>query len=135
MASLRIKDLQRLNAGRYPNGIPNDPAGHDFVVVMAHHLASLPRDPRQTIAAFLEQHASWMTIAEQKALIVETISKPRRWRADSLAWRLRLIDADRTALKITTIGAIDVDKSQRAKRRARRSAERSRQWRMKQKCT
>jgi hypothetical protein len=45
----------------------------------------------------------------------------RRWRADKLAWRLRLTSADRATLKITTIGSIDKAKSQRWHERRERA--------------
>lgn len=129
LASLRLKDLMTLARARYPQGIPNSPAGRDLVTIVAHHLAALPRNPTQTIPDFITAHAPWFTIAEQEELIVATIASPQRWKADSLAWRLRLTDADRTALKITTIGAIDCTKAQREQRRKAKHAERSRKRR------
>ncbi len=133
IAALRLKDLRRIMRARYPNGIVNDAPGRDLVTIMAHHLAALPLDPRRTIAGFIREHAGWFTVTEVDALILDTINTPRRWRADTLAWRLRLIDADRTALKITTIGAIDVSKAQRAARRRQRQNENSRKWRARRK--
>jgi hypothetical protein len=132
-AVLRIKELHKLIQGRHQGAIPNSEAGRTLVLVMAHHLAALPRDPRDTIPDFIERHADWMSIADTKALILETIDKPQRWKADSLAWRLRLTDADRTTLKITTIGAIDLSKAQREQRRKQRARERTRIWRAKRK--
>jgi hypothetical protein len=55
-------------------------------------------------------------------LIDRVTSKPLRWTADTLAWRIGLNDATRTLLKITTIGAIDLNKVQRAERRKQRDA-------------
>ncbi len=130
LAALRIRDLQRIMLARYrSHPIADDKPGRDLITIMAHHLAALPADPRRTITSFLADHAPWFTIAEQQALILETISKPQRWRADTLAWRLRLIDEDRTALRITTIGAIDVSKAMRATRRRKRQNENCRKWR------
>src|SRR5438105_279702 len=53
-------------------------------------------------------------------------------RADPLAWRLRLTTAERSALKSTTIGAVDANKAAReAERKARRrEAERERRRRI-----
>ena len=49
----------------------------------------------------------WMTTGEATGYINEALTNPQRWKADQLAWRLRLTAADRSALNITTIGAID----------------------------
>jgi hypothetical protein len=55
------------------------------------------------------------------------------WTADQLAWRLHLTDADRTALAITTIGAIDCPKRVRTIRRKARIAANAKAWRAKRK--
>jgi hypothetical protein len=44
---------------------------------MCHHLAALTGDPRTKIMGFIELRCPWMPIAEAKALLVETIAKPR----------------------------------------------------------
>jgi hypothetical protein len=48
-------------------------------------------------------------------------------KADDLGGRLRLSDADRTRLAIRTIGAFDVDRKARAKRRLAKKRERDRE--------
>ena len=47
-------------------------------------------------------------------------TKPRRLHADRIAKMLRVTDAERTALKLTTIGACDVSKAERLRRRRER---------------
>ena len=128
MASLRVRDLNRLFQARYGLTLPDDDAGRDDAAVMAHHLVGLPGNPAERITHWLELKAPWFMIGETKALIAETITHPMRWRADKLAWRMRLTAADRKALRITTIGAIDASKGQRsAQRRDRkRKAEEAR---------
>jgi hypothetical protein len=59
---------------------------------------------------------------ECTALINRVLAKPLRWTADTLAWRIGLTDATRTLLKITTIGATDCNKAQRAERRRQQDA-------------
>ena len=113
IAAVRVSELSRLFSARYGETLPDDDAGRDDAGLMAHHLAALTGDPRRRVMGFVELRCPWMTVAEAKALLLETIDKPRRWRADKLAWRLRLTMADRTALKITTIGAVDAPKSRR----------------------
>lgn len=119
--SMRVSELSRLFTCRYGEVLPDDDAGRDDATIMCHHLAALHGDPRPKVMGFLELRCPWMPIAEAKALLVETIAKPRRWRADKLAWRLRLTHADRATLKITTIGSIDKAKSQRWRERKERT--------------
>jgi hypothetical protein len=54
----------------------------------------------------------------------DALVNPQRWKADALAWRLRLTAADRAALGITTIGAIDENKAARTKRRRAKDRQR-----------
>jgi hypothetical protein len=121
IASLRVSELSRLFTRRYGEVLPDDDAGRDDAQIMAHHLAALHGDPRPKVMGFIELRCPWMPIAEAKAMLIETIAKPRRWRADKLAWRLRLTHADRATLKITTIGSIDKAKSQRWHERQERA--------------
>src|ERR1041385_8510781 len=60
----------------------------------------------------------------RERLITEVVQCPLKWAADRLAWKLRLTDAKRTELKITTIGAIDCSKDQRQARRRKAKAAR-----------
>jgi hypothetical protein len=61
-----------------------------------------------------------------KASAQEAIRRPRLDKADPLAVRLRLTYAERSLLGITTIGACDVDKAARARRRRERKQFRER---------
>ncbi len=121
IASLRVAELSRLFSARYGEILPDDDAGRDDAAIMAQHLAHLTGDPRKRVLGFLELRCPWMPIAEAKALLLETINKPRRWRADKLAWRMRLTHADRATLKITTIGSVDKPKSERWHERQERA--------------
>jgi hypothetical protein len=121
IATLRVSELSRLFTARYGEVLPDDDAGRDDAGLMAHHLAQLTGDQRKRIMGFIEWRCPWMPIGEANALVVDAIAKPRRWRADKLAWRLRLTHADRTTLKITTIGSVDKPRSQRWHDRQERS--------------
>lgn len=116
-ASLRVRDLNRLFHARYGHELPDDDAGKDDVLLMAHHLASLTGDPRHRITGWIREHASWLSVKDHEAILTAAIIKPQRWKADKLAWRLRLTEQDRATLGITTIGAVDFSKAQRTKRR------------------
>lgn len=122
IAALRVRDLSRLFAARHGHTLPNDAAGRLAVELLAHHLGALTSaDPRKRIMNMIELRAPWLPIGEANALMVEAITKPKRWRADKLAWKLRLIEIDRSALRITTIGAIDAGKAQRTASRRERN--------------
>ena len=106
LVALRIADLRRLFRARYGRTLPDDDAGREDARIMAHHLARLA-NPERRIAAWLELHAPWMAAADVATLITKVMTKPLRWRADKLAVRLNLFDAERHRLRITTIGAVD----------------------------
>jgi hypothetical protein len=80
---------------------------------MAHHLAHGP-DPEHRIGLWLGLWAPWMTGSEAGKLITKVIAKPLRWRAHKLGIRLRLTEAERTRLGITTIGSIEVSGQERS---------------------
>ena len=62
-------------------------------------------------------------------MIAAAILSPQYWTADELAWRLGLTAAVRSRLAITTIGAIDENRSARLKRRERSTKERLAEYR------
>jgi hypothetical protein len=66
-----------------------------------------------------------------QALAETVAADPRKFKADALAWRLRLSMAERTSLKITTIGAFDLSKAEREAERKRRRCEAERARRAK----
>lgn len=125
LVGLRIRDLNRLLTARYGEVLPDDDAGRDDVEVIVHHLAQYATGhPARRINEWCRLRAPWLSIAELDALTIAAVTKPKRWRADKLAWRMRLTEQDRKALKITTIGAIDLGKAERTKRRRERERNR-----------
>lgn len=121
LAALRVRDLTRLFRARHGYQLPDDSIGRDCAGLMCHHLAALSGDPRKRINDWLRLWCPWMALAEAEDAMAQSILHTRRWRADKLAWRLQLIEADRTALRITTIGSIDVGKAERIQRRKERN--------------
>jgi hypothetical protein len=116
VTTLRIAELRRLFRARYGHVLPDDDAGRDDALIMANHLARGP-DAERRIGLWIGLWAPWMPGAEAGALVSKVIARPIRWRADKLAQRLHLTETERTRLKITTIGAVDVSKEERATRR------------------
>jgi hypothetical protein len=129
MAALRIAELRRLYGHRYGHILPDDDAGRDDAMIMAHHLARRPGDARHRIEMFLQVSAPWMSTASVATMVGTAITNPMKWRADTLAARLRLTEAERTRLGIRTIGAIDLDKEERRQRRRDRDRQYQRQKR------
>jgi hypothetical protein len=80
---LRLKELRRLFTARHRHELPDDDAGRDDALIMAHHLARRP-DAERLIAAMLSLWAPWMGAKEAGALTAAAIAKPLRWRADTL---------------------------------------------------
>jgi hypothetical protein len=116
LVTLRLNDLAKLFRGRYGHVLPDDDAGRDDLVVAVNHLACLPH-PQKPIEHWIELWAPWLTVKERKQIVGDALACPTRWKADALAWRLRLTAADRASLGITTIGAIDENATARKKRR------------------
>jgi hypothetical protein len=116
LVALRLADLATLFRSRYGRELPDDDAGRDDLRIALNHLACLAH-PRSHITNWIEIWAPWLTAAEQRDLVPPILANPQRYKADALAWRLRLTMEQRTVLGITTIGAIDMPKAQRSKRR------------------
>jgi hypothetical protein len=119
-AAVRISELTRLFDDRWgPMLLPDSDEGFQAARVMAHHIGRLKDAPRR-ISAWLHTCAPWLAMAERERLIAEVEECPLRWTADKLAWKLKITEADRNRLKITTIGATDLPKAERIKRRKSR---------------
>jgi hypothetical protein len=116
IVALRIADLSTLFRSRWGLVLPDDDAGRDDLRLAADHLAALAH-PARAITRWLETWAPWLTLAEHRQIIADGIANQRHWKADALAWRLRLTREERTMLGITTIGAIDHGKAARTKKR------------------
>lgn len=116
IVALRLADLSTLFRSRYGVTLPDDDSGRDDIRLAVDHLAALPH-PAKAITRWLEIWAPWLTLAEHRRVIADGIANQRHWKADALAWRLRLTKEERKMLGITTIGAIDMGKADRTKKR------------------
>jgi hypothetical protein len=128
LTAILASQLRRLFFYRYGATLPDDDSGRDDAWLMLNHLARLP-DPERHMANWLEVNAPWMASTEATALIARVLVKPLRFRADTLAARLNLIEADRRRLRITMIGAVDLSKAERLARRRQRARQRDAQRR------
>jgi len=123
LVTLRLHDLARIFRHRYGLTLPDDDAGRDDLEVAINHLASLAR-PRKHMIDWIDLWAPWLTGKEQRQIIGDAIANPQHWKADQLAWRLKLTAEERRMLGVTTIGAIDENKAARTKRRRKLERER-----------
>jgi hypothetical protein len=128
LSGVRISELCRLFRARYGALLPEDDAGRDDALIMAHHLAHRP-DAERRIKAWLQTFAPWMASDEAQSLIRDVLANALRWRADALAKRLNLTEAERRHLRITTIGAIDAGRAERIARRCKHARDREQQRR------
>lgn len=120
MAALRISQLSRLYSDRYGDTLPDDDAGRDDARLALHHLAKLSNNPARRMAVWLAVWCPWMPKPEREDLVTRILAFPLRYTADKLAAKLGLTAADRSRLKITTIGAIDENREQRFARQKER---------------
>lgn len=123
---LRLRDLEIILHHRWGPALPDDDAGRDDALIVLHHMVNQAVDPRRRMAQWLGQRCPWMSKLETAEIIARVVANPRRWRADTLAAKLGLTAADRARWQITTIGAIDLLKEQRAARRRERDRARKR---------
>lgn len=125
---IRNREVERICSARYGGTLPDDPAGRDLIMIVAHHIAHIGSDASRHILAWISVWAPWMPQDQAAALVAGVIARPLKFKADTLGWRLRLSAAERTALAITTIGAFDLTKAERerARKLRRAAAERKR---------
>jgi hypothetical protein len=119
MSALRLAELRRLFFSRYGRSLPDDDAGRDDALIMAHHLAwAGPRHAAgKRIRAGYEIAAPWAASPEVAEIVTKVTDRPIRWKADTLAKVLNLTEAERKRLHIRTIGAIDCTKDERKQAR------------------
>ena len=120
LAALRVAELERFFDQRYGGGgrdyvLPDENRGRDNAYVMCCHLANCPLAPERIRREWLGAHAPWLSMAERNGLLARPALK---WSADKLAMRIGLTFQERQRLDIRTIGAIDMNKEQRAARRS-----------------
>jgi hypothetical protein len=126
LAAIRIAELRRLYRSRWGPTLPDDDAGRDDALVMAHHLARRHGDAQHHIEMYLQVNAPWMDKIEAESLVATVLVNPIRFRADTLAERMNLTWKERERLGIKTIGAVDVPKAERERRRHQRKRSRDR---------
>lgn len=125
---IRMRELERVCSARHGATLPDDSAGRDLATIVAHHIVHMGSDAARHIVAWIGVWAPWWPQDQAAELAAGVIARPLKFTADTLGWRLRLSAAERTRLAITTIGAFDLTKAQRARshKLRRAAAERAR---------
>lgn len=124
IANIRLRELERLYERRYRGrALPDDDDGRDSLELVAHHIAHLRGEVEHHIVAWASLWCPWLPQAEASALAARVAANPRRFKASTLAWRLRLTEVERAELEVTTIRSIgcitDQDVAERRRRRDR----------------
>ena len=130
MAAIRLAELLRWLHDAIGAGAELEPSpwSEGIARIFVHHFVVLS-DGNRRAAAWMATYCPWIAVRSRETMISEANHCPLKWSADKLAWKIRLLDAKRTELKITTIGAIDCNREQRAERRRKIRSERERQRR------
>ncbi len=129
MAAIRASEMARLYRRRYPNlQLPCDDEGENLARLMLQHLNRL-RDAPRRMDRWLGRWCPWLDEASHEHMLSDALTVQLRYRADKLAWKLKVTAVERQELGLRTIGAIDQTKAERAaiakaKRRARDIARR-----------
>ena len=86
----------------------------------------MPSEKATVMLGWAKAWAPWFPETEAVALAGRVAQESVKYTADVLAWRLRLSAAERSALRITTIGAFDMSKADRLEQRKLKDRDRKR---------
>jgi hypothetical protein len=103
--------------------LDDDQHGRGLFAILLHTIAHTGGDVAAKMRSAWREFAPWLSEADFERLADEAIKVRRRWKADKLAQRIGLTYADRQRLGITMIGAVDVPKAERDRRREARKVE------------
>lgn len=111
-AAVRLSELNRLYQYRHGRELPATDDGLQAARLAVHHIGRL-RDAARRIGSWLDYWTPWLDLASRERLIRDATEHPLRWRADKIAWKLRVTAGERQALNLRTIGAIDETRAER----------------------
>lgn len=129
---LRLKELRRLFRRWFGTRFADDDRCRKLMAILLAHIATLRTNVEQLMDAAIDEWAPWMAPGERDRFKDRARTSQSTWTADELAAALPLTFAERTALQIKTIGAVDLDKAAREELRAQKHRERQRQRRHKE---
>ncbi|MFG1241929.1 hypothetical protein V5F31_06050 [Xanthobacter sp. V7C-4] len=120
LATIRLREIERIIARRYgPAGCDTDD-GAVYAILASHtlipRLMQVQAGRTDTIELVVDRFTGWcarhlpmLPASEVRRIAERAIKEPRRFRADSAAKLIHLSMAERTALRVSTIGATDLD--------------------------
>lgn len=120
LMNIRLREIEDACRILYGPGLPNTPKGRGVLEVAFHTIAGFGGGVVTHCVSWARMWARWLPAGEAKAIAARVAANPMKFTADTVAWRIGLTDAIRTRLDIRTIGAIDMNKRQRAARRKER---------------
>ena len=132
----RLREIERIISHRHGRIPETDDADIYFeqvadCLLQMHHKKTLRWFSQEQLAdrvkLWCERWARWASILQCRDAARQALRRRRVDTADQCADRLRLSYAERTQLRITTIGAFDVNKRKRAELRKERKRIRDRE--------
>ena len=114
----RLKEIARLVMHRH-GGLPDTDDRMIYLEAAAAHLNPGSGDHHFALETWARGVGATLPVEQTNEIVENT--KPKRIKADACARMLKVTDAERTLLKLTTIGACDVTKAQRVRRRKQRN--------------
>lgn len=137
LTTRRLRELERIISLRFPNGILPTSEQADVYLLQAakllrrnlHERKGLPTlaEVFERLAIWAERWAYFTSVDHLKQIADRALQRSGIEKADELGKLLALTFEERRYLKITTIGACDVTKAQRAHRRKKQKRERDRE--------
>jgi hypothetical protein len=133
LTTCRLREIERIIAYRFKSILPNQPAADIFLLQAAKLLRRnlsersglpSPADVLDRLLLWAERWAHFAPVEHLKEIVEQAVQQPDIEDADALGKLLALTFEKRTYLKITTIGACDVTKAERARRRRQQKRER-----------
>lgn len=127
--ALQAREIVTVLMDRYGGPVPDDDAGRDDLRLALLYV-SQTGNGRARAEAFARAWAPWASTGELERLVQEALTSPLpALNADELAQQLGVRMETRQRLGLTTIGACDVDKTERERLRRERRATKAREKR------
>ncbi|MBW5438612.1 hypothetical protein FXB41_28770 [Bradyrhizobium canariense] len=112
IANLRLVELERIFRDRFGKFIPANEAGNAALQVLADGFVLAGGNGAARFAGFVSARAPWASSSVED--ILNASATCSRWQsADQIAWRIQLSAADRSRLRVRTIGAVGITARQR----------------------
>lgn len=112
---LRLREIEKVIRSRHGRGVP-DPYDTDDIDTCLAYVLAVAFTPRvQDVETWCEMWAPWISQAEIDLMKQKAARRKHMLPADSVAKLMNVTLAERTRLKLKTIGACDVCEEQRKK--------------------